>query len=208
MIETMPLQMEYNTERVLMSIPEYGRHVHKLIAHCKIIEDKEERNRMAKAIIDVMGNLQPHLRDVADFKHKLWDQLFFMADFDLDVDSPYPIPTTETIKGKPKSLAYPKLASKYKYYGNNIQTMIDTATKWEQGELREKLTISIANHMKKCYLLWNKDTVSDDIINKHLMELSGNQLSIDFENQPLTDSQILVKTQDTIQGKPKSKKKK
>jgi hypothetical protein len=204
----MPLMMEYNTERVIMAIPEYGRHIHKLIDHCKSLTDRDERNRMAKAIIDVMGNFQPHLRDVADFKHKLWDQLFFMADFDLDVDSPYPIPTTETIKGKPKTLPYPKLASKYKYYGNNIQTMIETAVKWEEGEMRQMLTYSIANHMKKCYLLWNKDTVSDDIINNHLMELSENQLSIDWENQPLTDTQILTKTQEVNIGKQKLKKKK
>lgn len=204
----MPLKMEYNTERNIMAIPEYGRHVHKLIDHCKTLEDREERNRMARAIIDVMGNLQPHLRDVADFKHKLWDQLFFMADFALDVDSPYPIPTTETIKGKPKTLAYPKLSSKYKYYGNNIQTMIETAIKWEEGDMREMLTYAIANHMKKCYLLWNKDTVSDDIINNHLMELSNNQLSIDAENHPLTDSQILTRIQDGTMGKVKPKKKK
>ena len=182
----MPLKMEYNTERNIMAIPEYGRHVHKLIDHCKTLEDREERNRMARAIIDVMGNLQPHLRDVADFKHKLWDQLFFMADFALDVDSPYPIPTTETIKGKPKTLAYPKLS----------------------GDMREMLTYAIANHMKKCYLLWNKDTVSDDIINNHLIELSNNQLSIDAENHPLTDSQILTRIQDGTMGKVKPKKKK
>ena len=204
----MPLQMEYNTERILMAIPEYGRHVHKLIAHCKSLTDREERNRMARAIIDVMGNLQPHLRDVTDFKHKLWDQLFFMADFDLDVDSPYPIPTTETIKGKPKPLPYPKLSSKYKYYGNNIQTMIDAAVNWEKSEMKEMLTYAIANHMKKCYLLWNKDTVTDDIINNHLLELSDNQLSIDWENNPLTDTQILNKTQDTILGKSQKTRRK
>ncbi len=203
----MPLKMEYNTERVLMGIPEYGRHVHKLIEHCKTIEDRDERNRMALAIIDVMGNLQPHLRDVADFKHKLWDQLFYMANFELDVDSPYPIPTQETIKGKPKGLPYPKVASKYKYYGHNIQTMIDSAINWEDPDSKEILTYAIANHMKKCYLLWNKDTVSDDIIKTHLEELSDNKLSIDPDNKPLTDNNSLIKVQDSLQ-KSKTKKKK
>lgn len=207
MTETMPLKMEYNTERPIMAIPEYGRHLHKLIDHCKAIEDREERNRMAKAIIEVMGNLQPHLRDVADFKHKLWDQLFYMADFQLDVDSPYPIPTAETIKGKPKVLPYPKLASKYKYYGNNIQTMIETAVNWEDSETKDMLTYAIANHMKKCYLLWNKDTVADDIIKMHLEELSDNKLTINPEERPLTDTQTLTKVQDGL-SKSKVKKKK
>lgn len=207
MTEFMPLKMEYNTERPLMAIPEYGRHLHKLIDHCKTIEDRDERNRMTRAIIEVMGNLQPHLRDVADFKHKLWDQLFYMANFELDVDSPYPVPTAETIKGKPKVLPYPKLASKYRYYGNNIQTMIDTAISWEDGEMREMLTHSIANHMKKCYLLWNKDTVSDDVIKSHLEELSDNKLTFDPDTNPLTDSTILTKVQDSL-SKAKTKRKK
>ena len=209
----MPLQMEYNTERVIMAIPEYGRHVHKLIDHCKTLTDRDERNRTAKAIIDVMGNMQPHLRDVVDFKHKLWDQLFFMADFELDVDSPYPIPTTETIKGKPKVLAYPKLSSKYKYYGNNIQTMIETAISWEEGEMKDLLVFAIANHMKKCYLLWNKDTVDDDVIKAHLIELSDKKLDIDVVESPLTDTNILNKLHENTsnsssKSKSKSRKKK
>jgi hypothetical protein len=203
----MPLKMEYNTEREIMAIPEYGRHIHKLIDFCKSEPDRNERNRIAKGIIAVMGNMQPHLRDVADFKHKLWDQLFIMADFNLDVDSPYPHPTEESVKGKRKKLEYPKHASKYRYYGNNIENMIETAISWEEGELKEKLVIAVANHMKKCYLLWNKDTVSDDIIKAHLEELSDNKLTFNPDENPLIESKFLGKIQDNL-NKSKGKKRK
>ena len=140
---------------------------------------------MAMAIIDVMGNLQPHLRDVPDFKHKLWDQLFIMSNFELDVDSPYEKLTKEVLLEKPDRLAYPKSASKYRFYGNNIQTMIDVAISWEEGELKDLLVLTIANHMKKCYLIWNKDTVDDKIIFTHLKEISKGNLSLP-ENTELT----------------------
>lgn len=199
--------MDYNTQRKPMAIPEYGRHIHILVDFCKQLEDRDERNRMARGIIDVMGNFQPHLRDVADFKHKLWDQLFIMADFDLDVDSPYEIPVKTVLNKKPKKLPYPKLASKYRYYGNNIQTMIDLAVTWEDSEVKDQLVYTIANHMKKCYLLWNKDTVTDDIIAEHLLELSDNKLSLKLDNNELTDTNDLLKIQNPS-GKLKGKKKK
>ena len=119
--------LEYNAERPHLIIPEYGRHIQKLVDHCIALETKEERNTMALAIIDVMGNLQPHLRDVPDFKHKLWDQLYIMSDFKLDAESPYERPSKEELQEKPQPLAYPKSANKYRFYGNNIQIMIDTA---------------------------------------------------------------------------------
>lgn len=181
----MDFELEYNTEREHLIIPEYGRHIQKLINHCKALESKEERNTMALAIIDVMGNLQPHLRDVPDFKHKLWDQLLIMSNFELDVDAPYEKLTKEVLLEKPDRLAYPKSASKYRFYGNNIQTMIDVAISWEANEMKDLLVLTIANHMKKCYLLWNKDTVDDKIIFKHLNELSKGNLSLP-ENTELT----------------------
>ncbi|MDO9261617.1 MAG: DUF4290 domain-containing protein [Flavobacteriaceae bacterium] len=174
----MDFELEYNTEREHLIIPEYGRHIQKLINHCKALESKEERNTMALAIIDVMGNLQPHLRDVPDFKHKLWDQLLIMSNFELDVDTPYEKLTKEVLLEKPESLAYPKSASKYRFYGNNIQTMIDVAISWDDNEMKDLLVLTIANHMKKCYLLWNKDTVDDKIILTHLQELSKGKLSL------------------------------
>jgi len=203
----MEFDLEYNSERPHLIIPEYGRHVQKLIDNCVAIEDTEERNKMAKAIVDVMGNLQPHLRDVPDFKHKLWDQLFIMSDFKLDAESPYGKPEREELMAKPEGLAYPKYASKYRFYGNNIQTMIDMALTWEEGEAREALYFAIANHMKKCYLNWNKDTVDDVIIFKHLFELSSGKIDLANENETLSEVKDLMKKRNPT-GKAKTMKKK
>ncbi|MEO6346813.1 MAG: DUF4290 domain-containing protein [Aquaticitalea sp.] len=186
--------LEYNTEREHLIIPEYGRHMQKMIQYAKERPTHEERNEVAKAIISVMGNLQPHLRDVPDFQHKLWDQLFIMADFDLDVDSPYPIPSREELYAHPDSLKYPQNHPKYRFYGNNIKTMIDVANTWEEGELKEALIYTIANHMKKCFLNWNKDTVEDDVIFGHLRELSGGQIDLKEEDEDLSDATSLMRT--------------
>ena len=185
--------IEYNTEREFLIIPEYGRHVQKMINHATSRETKEERNKLAKAIISVMGNMQPHLRDVPDFQHKLWDQLFIMSDFKLDADSPYEKPSKELLEARPSPLKYPQNFPKYRYYGNNIKTMIDVAITWDEGEMKEALMYTIANHMKKCFLNWNKDTVEDDVIFKHLNELSNGKINYSIEDKPLSDSQNLIK---------------
>ena len=165
-------QLEYNSLREPLIIPEYGRHLQKLIDQVTEIKDKEERNKAAKYVISVMGSLNPHLRDVPDFQHKLWDQLFIMSDFKLDVDSPYPIPSREVLNQRPEILNYPQNFPKYRFYGNNITYMIDVAMKWEEGDLKSALILVIANHMKKCYLSWIKETVEDKVIFQHLLELS------------------------------------
>ncbi|NAS12952.1 DUF4290 domain-containing protein [Poritiphilus flavus] len=185
--------LEYNTERPKLFIPEYGRHFQKMVDYAVSIEDKEERNRVAKAIISVMGNLQPHLRDVPDFQHKLWDQLFIMADFKLDVDSPFPITTKEMLQQRPDPLEYPQNHPKYRFYGNNIKRMIDVAIKWEKGDKRSGLEYAIANHMKKCYLNWNKDSVDDQVIFQHLYELSDGQIDLASDGENLTDSGQFLK---------------
>ena len=122
--------LEYNSQRSHLIIPEYGRHLQKLIDQATAIEDRDERNKAAKYIISVMGSLNPHLRDVLDFQHKLWDQLFIMSDFRLDVDSPYPIPSKDILTQKPDRLKYPQNFPKYRFYGNNIKYMIDVANSW------------------------------------------------------------------------------
>lgn len=200
----MTYDLEYNSERPLMIIPEYGRHIQKMVDHCVALADAEERNKMAKAIVDVMGNLQPHLRDVPDFKHKLWDQLYIMSDFKLDAKSPYPIPSREELQEKPERLPYPKYASKYRYYGNNIQTMIDVALSWEDDDKKEALVYAIANHMKKCYLNWNKDTVDDAVIFNHLYDLSDGKLDLRNSEEELSDSKNLLRKRNT-QGQNNSK---
>ena len=203
----MEFDLEYNGDRPHLIIPEYGRHIQKLVDNCVSLENVDERNKMAKAIVDVMGNLQPHLRDVPDFKHKLWDQLFIMSDFKLDVESPYDKPEKEVLQAKPEPLAYPKSASKYRFYGNNIQTMIDIALTWDDGDAREALYFAIANHMKKCYLNWNKDTVDDAVIFKHLKELSKDKIDLSDRDEPLLEVKNLLRKRKPA-GKARQKKKK
>ena len=200
--------LEYNTEREHLIIPEYGRHLQKMINYAKDLPTKEERNKVAKSIINVMGNLQPHLRDVPDFQHKLWDQLFIMSDFKLDADSPYPKPSKEELNENPEPLKYPQNHPKYRFYGNNIKTMIDVANTWDDGELKEALVYTIANHMKKCFLNWNKDTVEDDVIFEHLFELSGGQINLKGSDEDLSDSSSLMRNKKKYSNNKKSHHKK
>ncbi|WP_291132427.1 DUF4290 domain-containing protein [Flavobacterium sp. UBA7682] len=193
--------LEYNAERTHLIIPEYGRHLQKLIDQATVIADREERNKAAKYIIQVMGSLNPHLRDVPDFQHKLWDQIFIMSDFRLDVDSPYPIPTKDVIHLKPERLPYPQKNPKYRFYGNNIKYMIDVANSWEEGEMKNALVKVIANHMKKSYLSWNKDTVTDTVIFEHLYELSEGTLNLLQSSEELLNTSDLMRTNKKMSNK-------
>jgi hypothetical protein len=148
-----------------------------------------------------MGSLNPHLRDVPDFQHKLWDQIFIMSDFRLDVDSPYPIPTREVINLKPDRLPYPQKNPKYRFYGNNIKYMIDVADSWEEGEMKSALIKVIANHMKKSYLSWNKDTVKDDVIFEHLLELSEGKFNLTQSSEELLNSTDLMRINKKMSNK-------
>jgi len=179
-----------------------------MVAHAISIEDKEERDKVAKSIIAVMGNLNPHLRDVPDFQHKLWDQLFIISDFKLDVDSPYPKPSREELQEHPASLPYPQNFPKYRFYGNNIKRMIDVANSWENGDMKEALVINIANHMKKCFLNWNKDTVEDDVIFNHLFELSEGKLNLKNSDEKLLDTMTILKNKKSYGNKKNYKAKK
>ena len=197
--------IEYNSEREKLIIPEYGRHIQKMVDFAISRETKEERNKVANSIIAVMGNLNPHLRDVPDFQHKLWDQLFIISDFKLEVDSPYPIPKKEELQERPESLNYPQNFPKYRFYGNNIKRMIDVANSWEEGDKKEALVFTIANHMKKCFLNWNKDTVEDDVIFNHLFELSEGKLNLKDSGEKLLDSMTILKNNKTY-GQKKHQK--
>ena len=179
-----------------------------MIDHALSCDNINERNKIAKAIIGVMGNLNPHLRDVPDFQHKLWDQLFIMSDFTLNVDSPYPKPIKEVFSQRPDKLNYPQNFPKYRFYGNNIKRMIDVAVSWENDEMKKQLVYVIANHMKKCFLNWNKDTVEDDVILSHLDELSKGKLKLDPSLKPLSESQNLIKLTNKKFVKNNSKNKK
>lgn len=197
-------KLQYNTNRKPLIIPEYGRHIHIMIEQVLSIDDREERNKMSKAIIGVMGNLNPHLRDVPDFQHKLWDQMFIMSNFQLDVDSPFEKPQEEVLAMKPQKLPYPQNHSKYRFYGNNIKRMIDVAIGWEEGDLKNALLFNIANHMKKNFLSWNKDTVEDSVILQHLDELSGGKLKVPEDHLPLSESSMLLKIKSKNGNGPKS----
>jgi hypothetical protein len=198
-------ELEYNSERSKLIIPEYGRHIQKMVEHAVELEDDEERNRVAKAIISVMGNLNPHLRDVPDFQHKLWDQLFIISDFKLDVDSPFPKPSRELLAERPDRMDYPQNFPKYRFYGNNIKRMIDVANSWEEGDLKEGLIFTIANHMKKSYLSWNKDTVDDKVIFDHLRELSGGKIDVKATEEDLSEASDLLRGNKKYTKKPAKK---
>lgn len=183
--------MEYNTSLPKMIIPEYGRNIQKMIDFAVTVADKEERNKVARAIIDVMGQLNPHLRDVTDFKHKLWDHLFIISEFKLDVDSPYPRPTPETFQTKPELLKYPSNDIRYKHYGKTVERIIEKAKEYPEGDERNALVEQIANLMKRSYLNWNRDSVNDEVILKQLSELSKGQLKL-ADNSSLRSTQAFV----------------
>ena len=199
--------LRYNTSRKQLIIPEYGRHIHEMINQTCEIKDKEERNKSARAIIGVMGNLNPHLRDVSDFQHKLWDQLFIMSNFKLDVECPFEKPDKRILEERPETLHYPQNYPKYRFYGNNIKNMIDAAKKWEDNDLKDALVYNIANHMKKCFLNWNKDTVEDKLILDHLKELSNDELKVKSELLPLTETAFLLKVKSRNGNGPRNNNK-
>lgn len=170
--------MEYNTERTHLQLPEYGRIIQQLVERCKELTDREERNEMAVAIVDFMGQRNPQLRDEDNYKHKLWDHLYILASHDLDVDTPYPFPTEEELQEKPKRMEYPKLQGDFKFYGKSILQLIDMAIKLEAGDEKDALIQVIANNMKKSYNVYNKEHVQDEVIFRHLKDLSENRLDL------------------------------
>lgn len=186
------MELEYNSQREKLIISEYGRHIQKMVDHAASLSDKVERQKMAEGIIDLMGELNPHLRDVDDFKHKLWDHLFIMSDFKLDVDSPYEKPEIEKLFEKPEPLPYPNSKIRFNHYGKVTEMMIEEASNMEKGELRERLILAIANQMKKSYIKWNRDSVEDRLILKQLEQLSNGQLSLP-ENTELASVAVLRK---------------
>ncbi|TAH39930.1 MAG: DUF4290 domain-containing protein [Bacteroidetes bacterium] len=170
--------LEYNTQRDHLLISEYGRNVQKMIKHTINIEDREVRNKAAQTIVNVMAYLNPSVRELVDYKHKLWDHLFILSDFKLDVDSPFPMPEKEKVNAKPKRVEYPASKIRYKYYGKVMEDMIRKIAEMEEGQRKEQITQNLANFMKMSYLTWNKDTVDDSTIVGHLEELSKGSLKL------------------------------
>jgi hypothetical protein len=178
--------MEYNTTRNYLIMREYGRHIQKMIEYLVAIEDPEIRQRNAHSVIELMGFLNPHLKNVEDFRHKLWDHLFLISDFKLEVKSPYPIPTRETLKAKPDALGYPKRYPKFSHLGKNLELIINKALSEENQEKRNGFANSIAYYMKLAYNNWHKETVHDDAIQSELTNITGGQL--EFTNTPYVKS--------------------
>src|ERR1700761_3801117 len=189
----MPEQFDYNSTRSKLILSEYGRNVQNMVKYITALPTREERNRYAQVVIDLMGFLNPHLRDVADFKHKLWDHLHIISDFQIDVDSPYPKPSMEAIHLKPEPLRYPNQRIKYKHYGKTIELMIEKAKAIDEPERKRHMVQAIANFMKMAYVQWNKDSVSDESILSDLYALSGGQLKLE-ENINLNRVQYRANT--------------
>nr|QST87840.1 putative DUF4290 domain-containing protein [uncultured organism] len=175
----MPENFDYNSTRNKLILSEYGRNVQNMVKYIVALPTKEERNRYAQVVIDLMGFLNPHLRDVADFKHKLWDHLHIISDFQIDVDSPYPKPSPDAIHLKPEPLKYPHQRIKYKHYGKTIELMIEKAKSIDDPERKRHMVQAVANFMKMAYVQWNKDSVTDEMILSDLYNLSGGQLKLE-----------------------------
>lgn len=188
-----PHTMSYNTQQELLVIPEYGRNIQKLVAYACTVKNKAERNEIARTIVAIMGRINPHLRD-PDSKQKLWDHLFIISDFKLDIDSPYPKPAKSVLASKPEKVEYPRGRIRFRHYGRAIERMIEKASKMKSGKEKEAFVNAIANLMKKSYLVWNRDTVNDAVILKELDELSDGKLKVSEDFIMANTNDILART--------------
>jgi len=186
------MELEYNTARPVLAISEYGRNVKKMIDFAITVEDREKRNLLAQGIVKTMSRLNPQNKDAADYWQKIWDHLFILSDLKLDVDTPYVKPTENTTKLAPVRFSYPPKNTQYRYYGRNIQSIIKKTTLLEDGIQKNGIVKQIANHLKKSYLNWNRDSVSDEIIISHLADLSDNMLKLDEADRLERTSDILA----------------
>lgn len=204
------LNIEYNTAREMMQIPEYGRNIQKMIEYAKTIKDKEERNRAANSIIKVMGQVNPYLKNNEDLTHKLWDHMFIISGFDFDVDSPFPKPLKEDFETGPDGIPYPENEIAYRHYGRVIEQMIKKVAAEENEEERTKMGVAVANIMKRSYLNWNRDSVEDRVIKKDLQQLSGGKINVPVEIE-LEDSKNLIdpslRSSNNNKGRSRNRKK-
>ena len=184
--------MDYPTLQDKLIMPEYGRNIQKMVAHALTITDRDERTRCARTIIHTMGHLCPHLRDVNDLKHKLWDHLALLSGFRLDIDYPYEQAPGAPAPTPPEPLYRPRPRIRYPHYGRVIEDMIAKAVSMEAGEQKDHVVLSIANQMKKNFMLWNKDVVDDRKILQDLCELSGGRIRLEAENLRLLDSREIL----------------
>ncbi|MBC9910668.1 DUF4290 domain-containing protein [Chitinophaga varians] len=180
--------MEYNTTRNYLIMKEYGRNIQKMVEFLGTIEDDEERQRNAMAVIELMGTLNPHLRNVEDFRHKLWDHIFNISGFTLKVESPYPVPTQEALRAKPDRLPYPKKYPRNRHFGKNLEMVIDKALHEDNTEKKEGFTQCIGNYMKLAYSNWHKESVHDDAIKAELAAITNGGLEFQTGGSTSTSS--------------------
>ncbi len=193
--------MKYNTAREKLSIAEYGRHVQNMVSYLLTIEDREKRTESAKVVVSSMAQMNPVIKTSSDYEHILWDHLYIISDFKLDVDSPYPPPPKEKMNFKPKRLDYGKHNIELRHYGKYIIDMIKKVADFEPGEEKMAITILLANQMKKSYLMWNRESVQDAVIGKHLAELSNGKLLLPEEVILVSTSSVVQKTTKTTAKK-------
>lgn len=170
--------MDYNTQREKLVLPEYGRHVQKMIEQVKAIEDREKRNEQARAVVQVMGTLNPQIRELNDYKRKLWDHAQVIADFGLDIDSPYPAPTKQQFDSRPEVIRRPDKPIKAACYGRNIENMIDLISGREDDDTKKEMIKMLAVYMRQQYLIWNKDNVAEETIFADIEKLSDGKLKV------------------------------
>ncbi len=192
--------IDYNTTRNKLVISEYGRNIQKMIEYAVTIEDREKRTQAAHVIVNVMGQMNAQVKDTVDFEQKLWDHLHIISNFTLDVDCPFPAPSKAEIEAKPARVPYQDNNIKYKHYGKNLEKIIEKAIDLEEGPEKEAFIQTIANHLKKSYLNWNRDSVNDELILQHLEVLSKGKLK-------LPDNARLISTGDVVTRPPSKKKK-
>lgn len=198
--------MEYNTQLKPLALPEYGRNIQNMVDYCITIEDRSERKKCANTIINIMGNMFPHLRDVNDFKHILWDHLAIMSDFQLDIDYPYEIIKKEDLYAKPEKIDYSRPEMHYRHYGKNLEKIIKLASDYEEGKEKEQLLWLILTHMKKSYTQWNKE-VEDAKIFQDLYELSNKKLDFRESGLKLPEIKEQINNNQRKQQRNNSKKK-
>lgn len=204
--------MEYNTQREQLKITDYGRHVAKMIEYAKTLPDRAERNQVAQAIVGVMAHVNPKVKERTDYRHILWDHLMLMANYELDVDCPYEVRHGETVVPQPNPIGYTNGKITYRHYGRTLENMIKTVAKMPESEERNQITEQIAHMMKRQYLLWNRDTVEDQLIRDQLVELSEGRLRLsdDFrfhDSKFYTDQMAMATTKKEQSSKKKRKKK-
>ena len=184
--------MEYNTQQRVLPLPEYGRSIQNMVDHCLTIEERAERQRCANTIINIMGNMFPHLRDVPDFKDKPWDHLAIMSDFKLDIDFPYEIIKKDNLFTKPDTIPYPSSKIRYRHYGRTLEKMVKLAADYPEGEEKNQLIALVANHMKKSYMGWNKENVDDRKIFDDLKEYSQGRIQLDESSLKLMETKAIL----------------